>query len=94
MAKKLKKSALPDKQPDSSKPKKTAASQVWLSMRTGLIALSIVSLAMTAWAAYVFIPSIGLWEGILWAIIAGGSLWLIFLVMLLFHRFMRRGSSR
>jgi hypothetical protein len=83
VAKKPKKSALPDKQP--------AASQAWLSMRTGLIALGIVSLAMTAWAAYVFIPSIGLWEGLLWAIITGGSLWLVFLIYFLFHRFVRRG---
>ena len=83
MAKKLKKSAVPEKQP--------AESQAWISIRTGLIALSILSLAMTAYAAYVFIPSLGLWEGILWAIIAGGSLWFVFLAFFLFHRFVRRG---
>jgi polyferredoxin len=94
VAKNNKKTTPQADQPAPNKRNTKPSNQGWISMRTGMIALSIVSLAMTAWAAYVFIPSIGLWEGLLWAIIAGGSLWLIFLVTLLFHRFMRRGSSR
>lgn len=94
MAKNNKKTTPQADQPAPKKKNANQSGQGWISMRTGMIAISIVSLGMFAWTAYQFIPALGIWEGILWAIIAGGSLWLIFLVMLLFHRFMRRGSSQ
>jgi hypothetical protein len=36
---------------------------------------------------------VGIWEGILWGLLFGGSLWVIFLIAILFHRLMRRGSG-
>jgi hypothetical protein len=94
VAKKLKKSATQDNQPTSAKQKRDTSSQPWLSMRSGIIVMGVVSLGMAALTAYNAIPSVGIWEGILWGLFFGGSLWLIFLIAFLFHRFMRRGSSR
>jgi uncharacterized membrane-anchored protein len=94
VAKKNKNSTLPTQKPAPSKQKETSTSQAWMSMRTGLIVMGIVSLAMAALTAYNAIPSVGIWEGILWGLLFGGSLWLIFLIAFLFHRLMRRGSSQ
>lgn len=94
MAKKLKKSAKQIEKPAKTNQKADSSSQPWLSMRTGIIVMAIVSLGMAALTAYNAIPSLGFWEGILWGLLFGGSLWLIFLIAFLFHRFMRRGSSQ
>lgn len=94
MAKKLKKSAKQIEKPANTNQKENSSSQPWLSMRTGIIVMAIVSLGMAALTAYNAIPSLGFWEGILWGLLFGGSLWLIFLIALLFHRFMRRDSSQ
>ena len=93
MAKKLKKSTSQPERSASTKQKKDLSNQPWLSMRTGLTVMGVVSLGMAALTAYNAIPSVGIWEGILWGILFGGSLWLVFLIAFLFHRFMRRGSS-
>jgi sterol desaturase/sphingolipid hydroxylase (fatty acid hydroxylase superfamily) len=94
VAKKLKKSASQAQQPASTKQKKDSSGQPWLSMRTGILVMGVVSLGMAALTAYTAIPSVGIWEGILWGLLFGGSLWLVFLIAFLFHRFMRRGSSQ
>lgn len=92
MAKKNKKNKTQADQPESQKENADQAGQGWIPIRSGMIAIGVVSLAMAAWTAYQTIPAIGIWEGLLYALIAGGSLWLVFLIALLFHRFMRRGS--
>ncbi len=94
MAKKTKKTTIKTDKPTPTKGNANPSSQGWIPIRTGMIAISIISLAMFAWTAYQTIPAIGIWKGLLYALIAGGSLWLVFLVAILFHRFMRRGSSR
>ena len=94
MAKKNKKTTTTQAdQPAPHKGNADRSGQGWIPIRTGMIAICIVSLGMAAWTAYQTIPAIGIWEGLLYALIAGGSLWLVFLVALLFHRFMRRGSG-
>lgn len=94
MANKTKKTTNKNDKPTSSQRPANPSGQGWIPIRTGMIAISIVSLAMFAWTAYQTIPAIGFWSGLLYALIAGGSLWLVFLVAILFHRFMRRGSGR
>jgi sterol desaturase/sphingolipid hydroxylase (fatty acid hydroxylase superfamily) len=94
VAKKLKNTSPQASRPAPTKPKDNSSSQAWISMRTALILMAIVSLGMAVLTAYNTIPSVGVWEGILWGLAFGGSLWLIFLVALLFHRFMRRGSNQ
>jgi uncharacterized membrane-anchored protein len=94
VAKKLKNTSPQASRPAPTKQNEDSASQPWMSMRTGMILMGIVSLGMAALTAYNAIPSVGIWEGILWGLVFGGSLWLIFLIALLFHRLMRRGSNR
>ncbi len=64
-------------------------SKPWISMRTGLIVLAIVSIGMSILTAYQAIPVKGVWEGILWGLFFGGAIWLIFLGYLLFNRLVR-----
>lgn len=94
MAKKNKKITTQAKQPAPNKEKAKPSDQGWIPIRTAMIVIGVVSLAMTVLTGSTTIPALGLWEGLLWALIAGGSLWLVFLIGLLFHRFMRRGSDR
>jgi hypothetical protein len=94
VANKTKKTTNKNDQPTPNQRSVNPSGQGWIPIRTGMIAISIVSLAMFAWTAYQTIPAIGIWSGLLYALIAGGSLWLVFLVAILFHRFMRRGSGR
>jgi sterol desaturase/sphingolipid hydroxylase (fatty acid hydroxylase superfamily) len=94
VAKKSKKTAQQADRPAPTKQNPNPISQAWISMRTGIIVMSIVSLGMAVLTAYNTIPSVGVWEGILWGLIFGGSLWLVFLIAMLFHRFVRRGSGQ
>jgi hypothetical protein len=98
VANKPKKTTAQANRPASKKEKgmssNNTASQAWISMRIGVIVMGIVSIGMAALTAYNAIPSVGVWEGILWGLLFGGSLWIIFLIAILFHRFMRRGSNR
>jgi hypothetical protein len=93
VAKKLKNIAKQADRPAPPKQKENSISQAWISMRTGMIVMGVVSLGMAALTAYNAIPSVGIWEGILWGLLFGGSLWVIFLIAILFHRLMRRGSG-
>ena len=63
--------------------------QPWIPEKTGLIAMTIVSLALAVWVAWQVISAennIG--KGILWGVIFGASIWLVFFGMNFFHRAM------
>lgn len=62
----------------------------WISMRTGLIVMTITSLVMAALTAWQVIPERGWLEGLLWGLLFGGLVWVIFLGNLLLNRFLRR----
>jgi hypothetical protein len=94
VAKKNKKNITQAEQPAPNQEKAKPSDQGWISIRTGIIVIGVMSLAMTVWTGSTTIPALGFWEGLLWALITGGSLWLIFLIGLLFHRFLRGGSGR
>lgn len=66
----------------------------WISMRTGFITIIIVSIGMAVYVAWQAVPSVGLWQAILYGLFFGGSIWLVFLGALLFNRFVRRNSSK
>ncbi len=63
----------------------------WISMRTGIIVISIVSLGMAVLTAWQAVPIKGWLEGILWGLLFGGSIWVIFLGFLLYGRLFRKG---
>lgn len=82
------------KSSEKEKPKGTDLSSqpagAWMSMRTGLILITIVSVGMVVLTAIQSVPAVGWLEGILWGVLFGGSLWIIFLGFLLYGRLFRK----
>jgi sterol desaturase/sphingolipid hydroxylase (fatty acid hydroxylase superfamily) len=62
----------------------------WLSMRTGLTAVILVSVGMAVLTAYTTVPALGWLEGMLWAVGFGAGVWLAFVLFFLFSRWARR----
>jgi len=62
----------------------------WLSMRTGMITITIVSLAVGAWTAWNALPVEGLGKSILWGAAFGGSIWLVFFGAIFLNRWFRK----
>jgi hypothetical protein len=65
-------------------------SQPWISMRRGLIIMTITSIAMAGLTAWQVIPSKGWLEGILWGLLFGGMIWAIFFGNILINKILRR----
>lgn len=59
----------------------------WISMKAGIITITIVSIAMAVLTAWEVIPAKGVTQGILYGILFGGMIWIIFLGFNLFRRF-------
>jgi hypothetical protein len=62
----------------------------WIPMRTGLIIITIISVVMAVLTAWQAVPIKGWVEGILWGVLFGGSIWVIFLGFLLYGRLFRK----
>jgi uncharacterized membrane protein len=69
---------------------KDSMSQPWISMRRGIIIVAFTSVAMAVLTAWQVIPSKGWLEGILWGLLFGALIWVIFFGNLLITRFLRR----
>jgi hypothetical protein len=82
--KKNEKKDLEEKQP-------AKAESGWISMRSGLTLISLISILLAIFTSLRAIPIKGVVEGILWGIIFGGSIWVIFFGALYLNRLMRRG---
>ncbi len=85
MAKEAKKKSRQDKSApvqDTSGP--------WISMRSGLTIMVLVSVAMAVLTAYTTIPALGWLEGSLWALGFGAGVWIAFILYFLFNRWARR----
>ena len=50
----------------------------WVSMRGAMIIMAITSLALAILIAWQVIPANGWLEGILWGLLFGGMIWVIF----------------
>jgi hypothetical protein len=61
----------------------------WISMRSGLIVVSILSVGLTILIAKTTVPAIGWGEGLLWAIGFGAAIWVVFFGYYLFNRLVR-----
>ena len=61
----------------------------WISMRTGLITVTVVSIGMAVLTAWMTIPALGWFEGILWSLGFGVAVWLVFAGFFYFNRFVR-----
>ena len=68
-------------------------SKSWLSMRTGIIIMAIVSIAFAGFVAWNYVESAGLFKAILIGLMFAGILWAIFIGNYYFNRFLRRKKS-
>jgi hypothetical protein len=64
--------------------------QPWISMKTGRRVIWVVSIGMAILTAWQVIPQKGIAEGLLWGLIFGGLIWLIFEGYYRLNRFLRR----
>ncbi len=79
---KRKRTTRPDPLPD-------ATNAPWISMRSSLITIGVLSVALagwTAWQASAFKP---LGESLLWGAAFGGGIWLVFIGAYFFNRWVR-----
>ena len=68
-------------------------SKSWLSMRTGIIIMVIVSIAFAGFVAWNYVESAGIFKAILIGLMFAGILWAIFIGNFYFNRFLRRKKS-
>ena len=73
-----------------SKPPDGLGNTPWVSMRTGIIIISITSLVMMVLTAIQTVPAKGWVEGLLWGVFFGALIWVIFFGMIFINRFLRR----
>lgn len=62
----------------------------WISMRSGIIIIAITSLGMTVLTALQAVPAKGWLEGLLWSVLFGALIWVVFFGMNFINRFFRR----
>ena len=65
----------------------------WISMRTGMIVITVTSVLMAILMAWSAIPTKGIFQGLLWGIGAGIGVWLVFGLAFLFN-ILVRGKRR
>ena len=78
------------KKEKKSAPFELPPAQPWISMRNGLRIVGGASIAMAILTAWEVVPVKGWLEGILWGVLFGGLIWVIFFGMLWFNRIIRR----
>jgi uncharacterized membrane protein len=82
-----------DKQKNKKKQsnqKSELRAEPWISMRSGIIIIAITSLGMTVLTAFQAVPILGWVEGLLWSVLFGALVWIVFLGMNFINRFLRR----
>ena len=62
----------------------------WISMRSGTIIITFTSIFMAVLTAMQVVPVRGWLEGILWGLLFGGLIWVIFFGMIFINRFLKR----
>jgi hypothetical protein len=78
------------KKENSAKKSGGLPAEPWISMRRGLIIITLTSIGMAVLTAWEVVPVKGWMEGILWGLLFGALIWVIFFGMIFFNRFMRR----
>jgi hypothetical protein len=73
-----------------SKQKDMLRAEPWITMRSGLIIITITSLGMAVLTAIQAVPAKGWLEGLLWSVGFGASIWVIFFGMIFINRFFKR----
>jgi hypothetical protein len=65
----------------------------WISMRGGVRIITVISVALGLYTSY-SLRAGGLGESLLWGLIIGGSIWLVFFLVLSLNRVIKRRSQR
>jgi len=73
-----------------SKPIPSLPTEPWISMRNGIVIITITSIGMAVLTAIQVIPVKGWVEGILWGLLFGGLIWAIFFGLIIVNRFLKR----
>ncbi|MEN4011445.1 MAG: hypothetical protein ROW48_05385 [Bellilinea sp.] len=80
---KNKNNTAPEKTPDP-------LSQPWITFKSGLITVGVVSIILMIWVTITSNPAIPFFERLGWGLVFGGSVWVVFLFFLLINRLFRR----
>jgi putative membrane protein (TIGR04086 family) len=73
-----------------SKANKSIPNEPWIPMRNGVIIITITSIVMAGLTTIQVAPSRGWIEGLLWGLLFGGLIWVIFFGLIFVNRFLRR----
>jgi hypothetical protein len=89
-----------NKKSEKKKDKKESAAnapirQPWIPRETGYTAITVVSVGMAVWTIWQTVAGGDtLWKGILWGLIFGASIWLVFFGMNYFHSLFNRTDHK
>ncbi len=61
----------------------------WITMKTGIRAISVISILMVGLVAYEVIPTKGWVQGILYGLLFGVMIWAVFFIMQIFFRIIK-----
>lgn len=64
-------------------------SDPWLSRRTGMTAMAVISLGLAAFMVWQLLPSQGIVQALLWGVGFGVALWGVFYLSLAFNNWIR-----
>ena len=79
----------------NNKNKKEMQRKPWIAWKTGLRAMTVVSISLAIWVGWqVVAAGDNIGKGILWGLIFGGSIWLVFFAMNYFHSFFGKKSKK
>jgi uncharacterized membrane protein len=73
-----------------TKSTKSLLNEPWISMRNGTVIITITSIGMAVLTAIQVIPVKGWIEGVLWGLLFGGLIWVIFFGLIFVNRFLKR----
>ncbi len=73
-----------------SKQKNAPEVEPWISMRSGLIIITLTSIGMAVLTGIQTVPALGWGEGLWWSTLFGALIWIIFFGMNFVNRFLRR----
>jgi hypothetical protein len=93
MAKKQSSKKTKEQQEQEEREFKAALSKSWLSMRTGIIIMALVSIAFAGFVAWNYIESAGLFKAILIGLMFAAILWAIFIGNFYLNKFLRRNKN-
>jgi len=85
MAKKMKKIPMSEKKAKARQKQDDA----WISMRSGLIVITVLSVGLAVLTAWTTVPALGWFEGLLWGLGFGIAVWLVFIGFLYFNLWVR-----